>query len=166
MSQHDGSSFESDTPFDFASQNISDSAQSRVTEFVLLRVLHDGGAVFRIHISGKFCSLGNDHDAEVASASMAQANSLGNFIDIEGALGNQNHIGATGNAAVDGDPARIATHHFHHHDTVMSFRGGVHAVDGLSDNVDRGIESESVVGAGEIIVDRLGNAYYFHAFFM
>ena len=166
MSQHDGSSFESDTPFDFASQNISDSAQSRVTEFVLLDVLHDGGAVFRIHISGKFCSLGNHYDAEVASASMAQANSLGNFIDIEGTLGNQNHIGTAGNAAVNSDPTSIATHYFHHHDTVVSFRGGMHAVDGLSDNVDRGIESESVVGAGQVIVNGLGNAYYFHAFFM
>ena len=42
----------------------------------------------------------------------------------------------------------------------------MHAVDGLSDNVDRGIESESVVGAGQVIVNGLGNAHYFHAFFM
>ena len=42
----------------------------------------------------------------------------------------------------------------------------MHAVDGLSDHVDRGIESESVISAGQVIVNGLGNAYYFHAFFM
>src|SRR5438445_9984524 len=113
-----------------------------MSEFIFFRVLQNRGAVFRIHIGRKFCSLSNYHDTEVASASMAQADGLGNFVDIEGTLGNQNHIGAASNAAVNSDPTSIATHHFHDHDTVVSFRRGMYAVDGLSDHVDRGIESE------------------------
>ena len=166
VSQDNGSSFESDAPFDFASQDISDAAQPCMTEFVLLHVLHNRSTVLRIHIGRKFGSLGDDDNAEVASASMAQANGLCDFLDIERTLRNENYIGATGNAAVDGDPACITTHHFHDHDTVVSFGSRVHAVDGLGDDIDRGIESESVVSAGQIIVDGFGNAYYFHAFLM
>src|SRR5436190_24275966 len=121
-----------------------------MSEFILFRVLENRGAVFRIHIGRKCCALRNYHDAEIASPGMPQADGLSNFIDIEGALGNQDHIGAAGNPAVDGDPTSIATPYFHHHDAVVSFRSGMHAVDGLSDHVDRGIESESVISAGQV----------------
>src|SRR5206468_11329251 len=90
VSQNDGSSFESNTPFDFTSQDISNAAQARVTEFVLLHVLHNRSAVLRIRIGRKFGSLGDYDNAEVASASMSQADGFGHFLNIERALWNEN----------------------------------------------------------------------------
>src|SRR5438105_9583543 len=130
MSQDNGSSFESGAPFDFARQDISDAAQLRVTKFVLLHVLHNRSAVLRIHVGRKFGALGDDHNAEVTCAGMAQAGGLGNVLDIERTLRNKDDVGAASNAAVNGDRACITTHYFHDHDTIVSFGSGMDAVDG------------------------------------
>jgi hypothetical protein len=41
---------------------------------------------------------------------------------------------------------------------VVALRGGVEAVDGLAHDVHRGVEPERVVGAAQVVVDRLGDA--------
>src|SRR4051794_38695256 len=97
---------------------------------------------------------------------MALANRFGDLVNIEGALGDQDRICATGNTAVECDPARIATHYFNYHDAVVRLGCGVYAIDRLAHNVARRIEPEGVVGATQVVVDGLGNAYDFDSFFV
>src|SRR6266404_929378 len=71
---------------------------------------------------------------------------------------NQNNIGATGNAAVQCDPAGVTSHHFYDHDTFVTCGRGVQPVERVHHNVDRGIKSECHRSRFEIVIDRLGNA--------
>ena len=97
---------------------------------------------------------------------MALADGVRNLIDVKWPLGNQDHVGAAGDAAVKGDPSRIAAHHFHHHHAVMSLCGGVDAIERLAHDIARSVESKSVIGATEVVVDRLGNSYHLGATFV
>ena len=56
------------------------------------------------------------------------------------------------------DPAGVAAHHLDDHDAVVRLRGGVQPVDRLGADRDRGVEAERVVGAREVVVDRLRDA--------
>ena len=73
-------------------------------------------------------------------------------------LGDQDHVGAAGDAADDRDPARVPAHHLEHHHAVVRLGGRVQPVDRLGADVDRGVEAEGVVGAREVVVDRLRDA--------
>ena len=73
-------------------------------------------------------------------------------------LGDQDHVGAAGDAAHHRDPARVAAHHLDDHDAVVRLRRRVQAVDRLGRDADRGVEAEGVVGAREVVVDRLRDA--------
>ena len=94
---------------------------------------------------------------------MALANQLRNLINIKRNFWNKDDIGSAGDAAVGRDPSRRASHHFHHDHAIVRFGRGVHAVDRFGCDVHRRVESESEVRAGEIVVNRLRNAYNFHS---
>ena len=73
-------------------------------------------------------------------------------------LGDQDHVGAAGEAGVEGDPAGVAAHHLDDQHPVVAVGGRVQAVDRLHRDVDRGVEAEGVVGGAEVVVDRLRHA--------
>ncbi len=56
------------------------------------------------------------------------------------------------------DPAGVATHHLDDHDPVVRLRRRVQPVDRLRRDRDGGVEAERVIGAGEVVVDRLRDA--------
>src|SRR6185312_1605975 len=64
------------------------------------------------------------------------------FVEIEWNFGNQNNIGAACDAAVQRDPAGVATHYFDHHDAPVTGRRGVHPIERVHYDCDSGIESE------------------------
>ncbi len=97
---------------------------------------------------------------------MPLANRFGHFVHVERPLGNQDDIRAARDAAVQGNPACIASHDFNDHDTVVSFSGRVDAVNRLAHNVAGRIESESVVRPAQIVVDRLRDADHFDSVFV
>src|SRR5579859_3567594 len=89
---------------------------------------------------------------------MPLAQRVGNFVDVKRAFGNQDYIGASGHAAVKGDPTGIAAHDLDDHDAVVRFGSGMNAIYGFADDVAGGVESEGVLGATEIVINRLGHA--------
>ena len=97
---------------------------------------------------------------------MTLADRFGDLVDVEGPLGNQNHIGAAGNAAVERDPASIASHDLDDNDAVVRFGGGVDAVNGFAYDVAGSIESESVVGSAQVVVDGFRHAHDFDSSFV
>ena len=110
-------------------------------------------------------SLGNNHHAEESSTVVAMLEHVGHVIDIKRALRNQNHVRTPGNAAVNGDPARITAHDLHHDHAVMRFSRGVHAVNGFSSDHYRRIEAEAEVRSAQIVIDGLGHGDHLHAAF-
>ena len=63
-----------------------------------------------------------------------------------------------GHAGVQGDPADVAAHDLGDHAAVVGFAGGAEPVDGLSGDLDGGIEAERVVRGVEVVVHGLGDA--------
>ncbi len=73
-------------------------------------------------------------------------------------LGDEDHVGAAGDAAHHADPARVAPHHLDHHHAVVRFGGRVQAVDRLGRDPDGSVEAERVVRCRQVVVDRLRDA--------
>ena len=89
---------------------------------------------------------------------MALADRLRHLVEVDRDLGDEDHVGAAGDAAHHGDPAGVAAHHLDDHDAVVRLGRRVEPVDRLGRDRDRGVEAERVVGAGEVVVDRLRDA--------
>ena len=163
VSQHDRTCFEARKPLQFAGHRVADPTQPGMPEFVRSQIAHHRGAMLAINVAGKSCAFGDYYDAEITSATVPQSYALSDFFKIEGLLRNQDHIGTTGNAAIQSNPAGIAPHDFHHHHTVMRFGCGVHTVNCVCRNVHSRIKAKSVISAAEVVMNGLGNAHNFGA---
>ena len=97
---------------------------------------------------------------------MSLANRFRYLVDIERPLRNENRIGTACDSAVQRDPACIPPHDLDDHDAVVRLGRSMHAVNRFAHNVASRIESERVVGAPQVIVDRFRNANYVHTLFM
>ncbi len=107
---------------------------------------------------GNLHAFGQGDDGELLAEDVALADVGADAFNGEGNFRNQDDVSAAGDSGVERDPAGVASHHFHDHDAVMRFGGGVDAVDGVGCDVDGGVKAEGDLGGGEVIVDGLGNA--------
>ena len=82
----------------------------------------------------------------------------GDLLDVERVLGDEDLVGTAGDARGDGDPADVVTHDLDDHDAVVRLRRGVHPVERLGGDADRGVEADRAVGAPDVVVDRLRGA--------
>ena len=73
-------------------------------------------------------------------------------------LRDQDGVRAARDAGVQGDPPRVTAHHLEHHAAFVRVAGGTQPVDGLRGDLDRGVETERVVGRGDVVVDGLRHA--------
>ena len=108
-------------------------------------------------------ALGHHHHAVVLAVIVVVLEQRADVVDVDFLLGNQDHVGAAGDAGGIGDPAGIAAHHFDHDHAVVRVGGGVDAVDGLGGDHHGGVEAEGLVGAADVVVDGLGHAHAGHA---
>ena len=99
-----------------------------------------------------------DHDDRRVLVLEPLLDVAGDLVDVELPLRQQDHVGATGEAGVQRDPAGVPAHHLDHQRAVVRLGGGVQPVDRLHRDVDRGVEAEGVVGRAEVVVDRLRHA--------
>ena len=96
-------------------------------------------------------------------ARVAVAQVLADLVDVERPLGHEDRVGAAGDTRVRRDPAGMAAHHLDDEDAVVRLGGRVQAVDRVGRDLDGGVEAERVVGAVEVVVDRLRHADDRHA---
>ena len=80
------------------------------------------------------------------------------LVEVEGDLGDEDDVGATRHARVQGDPASVAAHDLDDEHTVVRLRRRVQAVDRVRGDGHCRVEAEGVVGGVEVVVDRLGYA--------
>ena len=107
---------------------------------------------------GQLVALADDDDREVLAALVPLLEQPARLLDGDRLLGDQDHVGAAGDAGVDRDPARVAAHHLDDHHAVVRLRRRVQAVDRLRRDRDGGVEAERVVGRVQVVVDRLRHA--------
>ena len=69
--------------------------------------------------------------------------------DVVRNLRNQDHIRPAGKPRAEREPAGAMPHDFDNDDAVVARRGRVQAVDGLRDDVQRGVKAERTVGHRE-----------------
>ena len=110
------------------------------------------------HALGRNRAFGHDHDRKVLAALGPVAEPIAHLVDVERPLGNEDDVGTAGETTVKRDPSCVTTHHLHHHDAVVRFRGGMEPVDCVGGGLHRGIEAERHLGGREIVVDGLGNS--------
>src|SRR3954463_13277125 len=99
MSEDDSASLKARSFLEFLGEDCADSAKSYMPEFVLLTFFGDNLVV---NATGQTRSFSHYHYTEVATTRVTLSDGLSYFIHVEGTLGNQNHIGAAGDAAIDG----------------------------------------------------------------
>ena len=104
-------------------------------------------------------ALGHRQDGEVLALLGPVLNGSAHLFNGVGTLGNEDDICAAGDACVQGEPARLVAHQFHQHAAAVAAGGGVDPVDGLGGNVNGRVETEGHVGAVDVIVDGLGQAW-------
>ena len=73
-------------------------------------------------------------------------------------LRNQDDVRTACNAGIQRQPAGLVAHDLNAHYAAVAARSGVDAVNNVSGNVHSGMETESNIGAKNIIVDRFGQA--------
>ena len=88
---------------------------------------------------------------------------LADLVEVERALGDEDRVGAAGHPRVDRDPAGVAAHDLDDDHAVVRLGRRVQAVDRVGRDLHRGVEAERVVGAVEVVVDRLRHADDGHA---
>src|SRR5581483_2910565 len=139
------------------------AAPEHVSNQVANRTGARGGAPLDLELGpplgGHDNTLGHAHDGEGLPAALAALDEVADILEFERDFGDEDDVGAAGDAGFERDPAGIAAHNFHHHDAVMRLSGGEELVNGLNTGVQRGIEAEGDIGGGEVVVNGLGNAY-------
>src|SRR5664280_3243243 len=163
MAKDDVAGLEPGAMFEFVRQDLADAAQTHVTKLVFAHVGDHRGAVRSIDIACELRSFRHHDDAEITATRMAHADALGNLFDVEGALGNKNDVRPSCDTAVHRNPTRVSAHHFNHDHALMSFRGGMHAVNGFGRGVHRGVETKTEIGPHQIVVDGFRNADHLQA---
>ena len=84
--------------------------------------------------------------------------SVGDLRICKGDLGDENHIGAACETAVERDPSRMATHHFEHHYPLVAGGRRVEPIQCIPHTCDSRVEAKGHGGGFEIVINRLGDA--------
>src|SRR5204862_7041276 len=80
------------------------------------------------------------------------------LVDVELPFGHENAMRAAGHSRMRGDPAGVPAHNFDNHDALVRFGSGVETIDRFRYDLNSSVETERVVGAGQVVIDGLGNA--------
>ena len=81
-----------------------------------------------------------------------------NAVVVEWNLRQENDVGSPSQTGIDGDPSRVAPHHFQNHHAAVALGGTVQAVKRIGSASDRGVETKRHSRGGQIVVNRLRHA--------
>jgi hypothetical protein len=111
-------------PLDLVAEQLPDAAQADVAERVELPRTGRHAALLGHR------ALGDDEDRREL-AGEAGLDVLADLVDVEGPLGDEDDVGAAGQAGVQRDPAGVAAHDLDDERPVVGLGRGVQAVDGV-----------------------------------
>ena len=129
--------------------------EQRIAEHIGLKLFH--GFILELE------AFRHGDDGVALATDIAVADNLVDLLEAHGEFGDEHKVRIRCNACLQGDPAGVAAHAFHHEAACVGSGGGVQAVDLLGGDVGCGVKAEGPVGAGEVVVDGLGHADHIHA---
>ena len=100
-----------------------------------------------------------DADQGVAWIDLARAAMRSHRVDIDRQLGQQDHVGAAGDAAFQRNPAGIAAHGLGDHHAAVAACGGGQPVQRLGHHGHGTVEAEGALSQRQVVVDGLGYAH-------
>lgn len=101
---------------------------------------------------------GNDDDGPLFLGFAHLAEGVDDFVFGDRVIGGDDHLGAFGDAGEQGQIAAVVAHDFDDGATLMGFGGFADVVDAIADRVQAGVETDGVVGRGDVVIDRAGQA--------
>jgi hypothetical protein len=84
---------------------------------------------------------------------------VADFEEGEGDFRDEYGFGASGEGDFEGNESVGSSHDFDNEDTLVGVGGVADFVDGLEGGVDSGIESDTVVGSGNVVIDGTGDTH-------
>src|SRR5690606_4217199 len=108
-------------------------------------------------------ALGDDDYRRGLAALLGRCDQLRDLVRRHRLLGDQDRLGAAGDAHVQRDVAGVPAHDLDEEEPVVAGGGVAQAVDGFERDVDRGVEADRDVGAEDVVVDGAGDADDGHA---
>src|SRR5439155_5319294 len=148
MAENTAARFFSSAFCNLACDDFTDSAETKFAAFHVTLYL------FAVFWSRAF----SDHNncSQIASR-LARLDHAGHLVEIEWDFRNQNNVCSSGDAAVQRDPAGMATHYFDHHDSPVTGCRSMHPIERVHYDSDSRVESECCRSGLEVVVDGFGN---------
>src|SRR3989440_1637262 len=106
------------------------------------------------------------HNCSQITSRLTRLDHAGDLVEIEWNFWNQNNVRPPSDAAMQRDPAGMASHYFAHHDSPVAGRRCMHPIECVHYDSDSRIESECCRSGLEIVVDGLGDADAIDASFL
>ena len=131
---------------DLTRDEFPDSAKPKFAAFYVLFHL------FAMFWPRTFC---DDYDGTEVTSRLARLDRARDFVEVEWNFGNQDNIGAPGDAAMQCYPAGVTSHYFDNHNAPVTDRRGVQSIERVHHHVDRGIESKRRRCRFEVVIDGL-----------
>ncbi len=153
VAEHSGPGFLARPGADLDFEELADPSQAGMTEGVDLGLGAGDGPL------GGQGSLGGHHDGRVVAGEPVLDEGA-HGLDVEGPLGDQDHVGPTGQPRMERDPTGVTPHDLDDEHPVVALGRGVEPVDGLGSDGHRGVEAEGVVGGAKVVVDGLRHPDY------
>ena len=153
VSESDDACFDPGPLFDQFGNDLANSTELDVSEFIEVTVLRDDSIGLR-----QFDTFADDHDAVHLAILSTCLEQFAHAIEVGFFFGDQEVVGGCRDSGEAGDPTGVSSHGLDHHHASMRFGSGSESIDGFHDDIDRGIETEGDIGAGEVVVDGLGDA--------
>src|SRR5712691_1774381 len=119
MAEHASTRFFSSTLRNLPSNDVADSTKLKLAFFCL---------AFDLLAVSRARTLGHDYECAQMAGGFAFLNDISNFVVIKRDLRNQNDVRAAGDAAMQRDPAGMATHYLDDHDALVTGRRGVQSI--------------------------------------
>ena len=96
---------------------------------------------------------GDDDDEAAGAAQHGAIQQVGELFDVRLDLRHEDSVGAGGQAGMESEGAALPAHDLDEENALRRLRRVAQAVNGLNGGVDRGIEADTPVGAGSVVVD-------------
>ncbi len=118
-----------------------------------------GGLILEDHLAAfEHGAFGDQHHRILARVVVAVIHQqLGQAVDVEFVFRDHAAVGCAGHGGQHGGEAGIAPKHLQHQEALVRAGDGAQAVGQLDGAGDAGAEADAVIGAGHIVIHRLGD---------
>ena len=104
---------------------------------------------------GQLKPFAHHNDAEVLPLFPAILEVRADGVKVRRHTRHHDEVGATSQPTGDSHPPGVTPHYLHHKDSMMGSGGGVESVQCVRHDLNGGVETDTVVGFGQVIVDGL-----------